>query len=365
MHVVESLARGGLERMVCDLATEQAREGHVPTVINLFGGGLLGEELLATGIAVTDIDKRRGSPLAALWRLRRALRRSRPTIVHTHNATANYHVVCAGLGLSGAPIVNTRHGAGAARTDPRERLYRASLVGTARVVAVSEHARNHFVDDRWVAADRICVIPNGIRVERFRGLAQESLRPELGLGPEHHVVGIVGRLNWVKDHEFLLRAWAHVQRDDAAARLLVIGDGELREALAASAARLGVASTVQWLRDRSDVPRLLHTLDVLALSSRTEGYSIALLEGAAAGVPMVATDVGGNREIVADGVTGLVVPHGDEGALSRALLELLNDPPRRARLGSAAAAWATQAAGVDTMQRRYAALYRSLLAGAR
>jgi glycosyltransferase involved in cell wall biosynthesis len=125
-----------------------------------------------------------------------------------------------------------------------------------------------------------------------------------------------------------------------------------------------VASTVQWLRDRSDVPGLLHTLDVLALSSRTEGYSIALLEGAAAGVPMVATDVGGNREILADGVTGLLVPHGDEGALSRALLELLNDPPRRARYGCAAAAWATQAAGVDTMQRRYADLYRSLLAGA-
>lgn len=365
MHVVESLARGGLERMVCDLAIEQAREGLVPSVINLFGGGLLGDELRATGIAVTDIDKRSGSLLAALWRLRRALRRSRPAIIHTHNATAHYHVVAAGLGLWGAPIVNTRHGAGSARNDPRERLYRASLFATARVVAVSEHARNHFINQRWMVADRIGVIPNGIRVERFRGPPQESLRPGLGLGPEHHVVGIVGRLNWAKDHEFLLRAWTQVQRDDAAARLLVIGDGELREALVACAARLGVASTVQWLHDRSDVPRLLHDLDVLALSSRTEGYSIALLEGAAAGVPMVVTNVGGNREIVADGVTGVVVPHGDEVALSRALLDLLSDPQRRASYGSAAAAWAAQAAGVDTMQRRYADLYRSLLAGAR
>jgi glycosyltransferase involved in cell wall biosynthesis len=267
--------------------------------------------------------------------------------------------------MPGAPIVNTRHGAGAARNDLRERFYRASLFATARVVAVSEHARNHFIDERWVAADRICVIPNGIRVENFRGPAQESVRVELGLGPNHHVVGIVGRLNWAKDHEFLLRAWAQVQREDAAARLLVIGDGELRAKLDASAARLGVASTIMWLSDRSDVPRLLHGLDVLALSSRTEGYSIALLEGAAAGVPMVATDVGGNREIVADGVTGVVVPHGDEVALSRALLDLLNDPPRRARYGAAAAAWAAQAAGIDTMQRRYADLYRSLLAGAR
>jgi glycosyltransferase involved in cell wall biosynthesis len=362
VHVVENLERGGLERMVIDLAVAQRDAGHAVSVICLYAPGALADELIARGIAVHACDKRAGADLSALRRLRTQLRAVPNAIVHTHNANAHYHAVAAGLGLRFARILNTRHGMGAARPRSRgEWLYRRTMRRTDIVAAVCEAARARFAAQGVRPRGALLAVPNGIRIDTFAPAGDErraALRSVLALPSGTRIVGTVGRLNPVKDQRSLLLAFARVHADARDTALVLVGDGALRAALEAEAAALGIADAVRFLGDRGDVRQLLQGFDLFALSSLSEGYSMALLEACASGLPIVATDVGGNREIVADGGNGLLVPAARPEALADALAALLRDPARAAAMGRAGRDWALRDASIDTMAARYDALYR-------
>jgi glycosyltransferase involved in cell wall biosynthesis len=355
-HVVESLYRGGLERMVCDLAAAQSADACRVSVICLFHTGVLGAELGAAGIPVQEIGKRSGHDVAAVWRLRRALHRFEPDVVHTHNAVAHYHTAAACWGSRIGPLVNTRHGMGSERESRVERRFRRSLSRTARVVAVSGFSGAHLVGKEMVPERLLRVIPNGIRVERFGRVSRQSARVRLNLPPESLVIGTVGRLTWAKDQALLVSAIAALAPRFPLLRATVVGDGPLRTDLEQQISALGLADRITLCGDRSDVPDILPAFDIFALPSRTEGYSIALLEAAASGVPAVVADVGGNREIVQDGRTGLVA----RGDFAPALARLLDDIDLRQRMGAAAGTWALEHASVESMNRLYSELYRSV-----
>jgi glycosyltransferase involved in cell wall biosynthesis len=358
VHVVESLDRGGLERVACDLSTEQARKGHRVGIACLFSGGLLAEELRHAGVTVDVVHKRSGLDLRALLRLRRALRAARPDIVHTHNATAHYHAVLALSGDGRPVIVSTRHGMGGSRTrDRRERLFSLALRRTAAVVAVCRAAATRLVGDGIVTEKYMRVVPNGIRLDQFDGHACAEARSTLGLPADALVVGTVGRLNWAKDHALLLHAFNQLRARVPTAILVVVGGGEERDTLMALAHGLGVSEFVRFTGDRPDVPRLLPAFDIFAISSRTEGYSIALLEACAAGLPTVATNVGGNGEIVQDGVTGVLVECGSAEALSGALVRLASSSSLRREMGAKARQWAERNASLAVMAERYERIY--------
>lgn len=362
VHVVENLERGGLERMVIDLAGVQRAAGHRCRVICLFQPGALAGELEAQGIEVQACRKRGGFDLAALRRLRGGLRAMPGAVVHTHNANAHYHTVAAAVGLPIARLINTRHGMGAAQPRSRgEWLYRRTMRRTDTVAAVCEAARARFAQQGVAPRGRLLSVPNGIRIERF-SLASEArrsaLRSDLGLAPDTRIIGSVGRLNPVKDQATLLRAFARLRGDFADAALVLVGDGALRGSLESQAAALGIADAVRFLGDRGDVRELLQAFDIFALSSLSEGYSMALLEACASGLPIVATDVGGNREIVVDGRNGLLVPPARDDALADGFGTLLRDPAGAAAMGTGGREWALREASVETMARRYDALYR-------
>lgn len=358
-HVVETLERGGLERMVCDLALEQQRMGWEVSVHCLFRRGLLADELVSAGVPVSEAGKRSGADLGALWRLRRALHHAVPRVIHTHNAAAHYHAVAA-CRLSGLrPLLNTRHGMGDAARSRVERRYRASLSHTAAVVTVARHASEHYAREGIVPGKLLTVIPNGIRIERFGQASRDAARATLGVDAQALLVGTVGRLNWAKDQSVLVAAIAALKPRHPDLCCIIVGDGSLRAELQAQIDSLGVSSCVRLVGDRSDVPSLLPAFDVFALPSRTEGYSLALLEAAASGVPAVARDVGGNREIVQHGETGVIAT----GDFAEALASLLADAAVRRRLGEGARRWARAQASVQAMARRYEVLYRRLLEG--
>lgn len=362
VHVVETLERGGLERMVIDLARAQHAEGRAVQVACLYQPGALADELQQAGVPVTACHKRGGLDVAALRRLRAVLASARGGVVHTHNANAHYHAVVAAIGLSITRLVNTRHGMGQADPGSRaEWLYRRSMLRTDAVAAVCEAARTRFEAQGVQPRTRLVAIPNGIHVERFQ-LAdaphRHALRADLGLPDALPVVGSVGRLNPVKDQALMLDAVARLRARGIDVALVLAGDGPLRDALAAQVARLGLGDRVRLLGDRGDVPALLRGLDVFALSSRSEGYSMALLEACAAGLPIVATDVGGNREIVFDGRNGRLVAAGDVEAFADAVAGLVAEPTLATEMGHAARAWALRDATVATMAERYHALYR-------
>lgn len=361
-HFVENLNRGGLERMVLELVKIQHRQGHRCQVVCLYGAGSLAPELATLGIPVHACGKRRGLDLRALVRIRRRVREHASEVLHTHNAVAHYQAVLATCGLGLRRVINTRHGMGGNRRSARrEWLYRRALAHTDAVVTVCEAAREDAVRRGIVPREKARVVPNGIPLASFQQASdamRERLRQQLGVPAGTRVIGTVGRLNWAKDQASLIRAFRqlHGQQPDTA--LVLIGDGELRETLQQAALAEGVSGSVHFLGDRDDVRELLQGLDLFVLSSVSEGYSMALLEACAVALPIVATDVGGNGEIVRDGNTGRLVPSGDPSALAVALLALLRQPSQAAAMAHAARAWVEAHGSLESMAMRYAELYQ-------
>lgn len=361
LHVVESLDIGGLEHVVVALAAAQRKRGHEVRVVCLWRRGALADRAEAAGVPVQCCEKRSGIDVQALRTMRSAMRAFRPQVLHTHNPMAHYYAVAASLGLGIGTVLNTRHGMGsgdlAAR---REKLFRLALLATDHAVSVCDAARQRFVAHGVMTAAKAVVVRNGIDLGRFTPRSREAgaaLREALGL-PGHAVVfGTVGRLNEAKQQHRLLRALRSLVDGGANVALVIAGDGELRAALEAETDRLGLRPQVRLLGARNDVPDLLAGMDVFVLPSRTEGYSLALVEASAAGLPIIATAVGGNAEIVQDGSTGMIVPPGDDDALVRAMGELAGDAARREQLGAQARAWALREGSLDAMCDGYERLY--------
>ena len=360
-HFVESLDRGGLERMVLELVKYQHRQGHRCQVVCLYSPGSLAHELDELGIAVKVCGKQRGLDMKALARARRMVSAHATEVLHTHNAVAHYQAVLATCGLPMQRVINTRHGMGVnRRSRRREWLYRRALMRTDTVATVCEAARSDAVRRGIIPSSKACVVPNGIRVDAFDTASPSThgrVARLLNL-PEHtRIIGTVGRLNWTKDQLSLIRAFKHVHEQQPDTALVLIGDGELRAALQQSAIDEGVADSVHFFGDRNDVREWLQGMDLFVLSSLSEGYSMALLEASAVALPIVATDVGGNGEIVRDGITGSLVPAGNPAALADAMLAFLRDPQRALTLGHAARTWVERYGSLETMAMHYARLY--------
>lgn len=362
-HVVENLDRGGLERVVIDLVRAQVAAGHDCQVICLFEAGSLATELTSEGIPVVACGKRDGADLRAIWRLRRALASRRTEVLHSHNSIAHYYAMVAALGLGLRRIVNTRHGMGDLNpASRREWLFRQSLRRTDVAVAVSEAAGRGLTGHGQVPARKLRVVPNGIHAHPFRARdagPRAALASSLGLASGTALIGFVGRLNWAKDLQMMLEAFARLRerRDDVA--LVLVGEGNERAALEASIDRSGIGDRVFLLGDRGDVPELLPAFTMFAMSSISEGYSIALLEACACALPIVVTDVGGNAEIVSDGVNGLVVPPRDTDAFACAIEALLDDPDRATEMGRAGREWLLSHGTFEVMAARYLDAYAS------
>jgi glycosyltransferase involved in cell wall biosynthesis len=301
-----------------------------------------------------------------MGRLSRFIAHVRPDIVNSHlfRSTA----IAAPLARwHGARAVETYHGREGWRQGFAPlRFLPDRVIGRCldRVIAVSEAARNFLIRAKGYRADKITVVPNGRDLSVFTpGRAREAVRKELGLDRAVPLVAVVGRLEPQKGHAYLLDAWPAVTRELPDARLLVIGDGGLRDALADQARARGVADSVVFAGFRADVPRMLDAIDVLCLPSLYEGTPLALFEAMAAGKAIVATAVDGNAEVLEDGRTGLLVPARDPAALAQAVLRVLEAPTLRARLG-AAARQASRDYDIETTVRRLEALYDEVLAGA-
>lgn len=360
-HFVENLERGGLERVVIDLIQAQRDAGHECRVICLFERGQLADELVSQGVEVHACNKRKGVDIRAILRARALLAQWKGGVLHTHNAVAHYHAVLAAAGLGMRRIVNTRHGMGAADSaSRRERLYRWSMHLTDVAAAVCESARSQFAQHAVRPRGELIAVPNGIRVERFTPASVEARRRlavELGLPTGTRMIGTVGRLNWAKDQASLIKAFGIAREAVPDSALMLIGDGALRQELEAIAMAEGVHDAVRFLGDRNDVERLLSGLDLFVLSSLTEGYSVALLEACATALPIVATDVGGNAEIVRHGVNGMLVPPRRPEELASAMVALLMEPGRATEMGRAGREWALCEASFRVMAERYASVY--------
>jgi glycosyltransferase involved in cell wall biosynthesis len=273
----------------------------------------------------------------SLSELRRIVRRFRPHIVHTHTAKAGALGRTAALTAGGTRpvIVHTYHGHvlegyfGPAVTAGYRAVERVLARFSDRLIGVSQATVDDLVRLRVAGRERFSVVPLGVDLERFLSLDPEP-------APDGDVVALyAGRLVPIKKVDLLLRALARARGRDAPLRLTLLGDGELRPPLEGLARDLGIAGAVSFLGYREDVLPYLAEAGMAVLSSANEGTPVSLIEAAAAARPIVGTDVGGVRDVVAEG-TGRVVPSGDEEALAAALAELAADARLRADLGGRA-----------------------------
>jgi glycosyltransferase involved in cell wall biosynthesis len=219
-----------------------------------------------------------------------------------------------------------------------------------------------------VAASKAVTVLNGIPVDRFAHTSLDQrarARAALGLSDDDLVVGCVGRLVPLKNHQLVLSCLPRLLLLHPGLKVAFIGEGPLLDDLRALAQSLGVSAQVVFAGAHADVAGLLPALDVFALPSRTEGLSIALLEACAAGLPIVATAVGGNPEIIKDGLTGLLVGSDDAESLRSAVHEMLANGPMRERLGAAALQWVQENGSVESMRHNYEMLYTAAIDGRR
>ena len=283
------------------------------------------------------------SPLAdlrAFGTLVRVMREFQPDIVHTHLAKAGTLGRIAAR-IAGVPIViHTYHGTvfrgyfGSLRSRIFLAIERAVARLSTRLIAITASQRRELIELGIGDASKVVEIPLGLELQPFIDApSRVEARALLGLTPEEPVVAIVTRLVPIKDVGLFLQA---VARLALPATALIVGDGELRADLEAEAARLGIAASCRFLGWRRDVGSVYASADVVVLTSRNEGSPVSMIEAMAAGRAVVCTDVGGVRDVVTSGKTGILVPCGDADAVARAIDGLLTDPAARERLGAEA-----------------------------
>jgi glycosyltransferase involved in cell wall biosynthesis len=297
---------------------------------------------------------RSGNDLLLPLRLARLLRKCQVDVVHTRNAEAFFYGAVAARLAGVSAVIHSEHG----RTFPgklvRAIAQRFLLRNVSAAFAVSEQLKQDLIRELGVRHDRIEVLYNGVDTARF-----SPNRPTLRAGGDLRplVIGSVGRLVSVKNYQLLLRAIARLPTDPPS-RLLLVGEGPERPALAKLAADLNLQDRVEFVGHSEDVPRLLQEMDIFVLPSLSEGMSNTLLEAMAAGAAVLASDVGGNREIIESERSGLLFPNTDVIGAAEQLRRLVSDPGLRADFAQAAVARVRRDFSIDAMLERYESLYR-------
>jgi sugar transferase (PEP-CTERM/EpsH1 system associated) len=368
LHLITELDTGGAQTALLRLLAGLDRDRFRPAVACLYNGDKpVAQRIRSLGIPVTDLEMTAKWRLDALWRLYRLLRQQRPDILHTWMFHANFPGRLLGR-LAGVPIIITSRRNEDIGGALRECLNRWTARLDDRVIAVCEVARRAEIERARVSPEHVVTIYNGIDVERFSPTGGESVsrvRREFGIPAGVPLVGAVGRLHPQKDFAGLLHSLTEVQKHVSPIRLLLAGEGELRDDLETRARSLGISRIVTFAGFRSDVAEILAACDVFVLPSLWEGMPNVVLEAMAVGLPVVATQVGGVPEIVLDGKTGLLVPPGDSETLAQALIRLLRDLDLRSRMGRAGRRRVEQYFSANQMVLETEALYEALWAKSR
>ncbi len=361
VHVVLSLQTGGLERVVTDLVGEERALGQRVAVVTLSDRGELASTVEAAGVPVICAHKPAGLRFKTTQDLAAIFGKLRPDVVHTHQIGALFYAGPAARRAGVPLVVHTEHGKHYDRFRTRW-LGRLASRHAARVFCVSQDLASHMLLHRVVQPSKVLVVVNGIDTNRFNRQGEGSkLRQTLGVPCDAPVVGTIGRLTEVKRQDSLIRAFVAVRQRVPEAHLLIVGDGPLMAELRGLAAELGVEQAVHFPGYQPQPERYLQVMDVFALSSRSEGMPLVLLEAGAMGLPVVAMRVGGVPEVIVQGHTGLLVAPGDEAALATALSELLADVPLAQRMGTAARERVLSTFSLSRMAGEYQQQYQELL----
>jgi sugar transferase (PEP-CTERM/EpsH1 system associated) len=370
MHVMHAFDVGGLENGVVNLINHLPRDAWRHAVVALTRITDFRQRVRRDDVTFIALDKAPGHVIGLYPRLYRLFRETKPAIVHTRNLAALEVAVPAWA--AGVPVrLHGEHGRDVGDLDGSSRKYqwvrRIYRPFVSHYVALSRELERYLADNVGVPQQRISQIYNGVDAQRFH-----PARPRAAIagcpftGSDLWLVGTVGRMQAVKDPVNLARAFVCALARDPALRarmrLVMVGDGALRAEVAATLAAAGVQDLAWLPGERSDVAEILRGLDAFMLPSLAEGISNTILEAMASGLPVIATDVGGNGELVVDGITGGLVPAADPDALAHAIVRQARDPDAARRAGRAARERAERMFSLDAMIDSHQRLYEALRA---
>jgi glycosyltransferase involved in cell wall biosynthesis len=358
LHIIETPGTGGAEKLLVDIATGLPSE--FTSVGVMMCESWTGQQLAKHGIPVTVMPLQRSFDAGWPVRFAKFIRQHGVSVVQSHEFTANVYAT-AGARLARVPIVCTTHGKNYwPHALYRRAAYRWAAHNSRAFVAVSNDLGRFMSSTLGIAQEQVCVIRNGIDLNVFRRdeAARARVRAELGLQDSQPLLLACGELSEVKGHEWLLRAAGGIFAACPDAFIAIAGDGPLRAQLEALTAELDISRRVRFMGFRRDVPALLSAADVFVMPSLSEGLPLAILEAMAAGVPIVASAVGGMPELLRPDQTGWLVEPRNAAQLARAVLDVLADTGARAVTVDAARKLVTEQYALGETIEAYARYYR-------
>jgi glycosyltransferase involved in cell wall biosynthesis len=366
MQIIDSLTFGGAEVLLRGLAAGLMLNDYCVRVCYSTPGPIA-EEIRSMDIPVTRLPHLARVDPILLWRIFLEIRRHKPDIVHTHLFKSDFHGRLAAR-LAGVPVViSTVHNCHNWVKNPVLGVtYGLTARLADRIIAVSDEVQNHVVRYAHLDPAKVTIIPNAIPIEQFKSANGRgtAVRKELGIPMGVPVIGIVARLAVSKDHETFLRAAALVLQSIPNTLFLVVGDGPLRASLETMASVLGISHATIFCGIRKDIPAVYDAMDILVFSSLWEGLPVALLEGMAARLPVVATSVGGIPGVIKPDVSGLLVPSSNAEPLAQACIKLIKNPHLREKMGLAGQSHVQAHYSMNGMVEKTVDLYQSLLLNA-
>ena len=376
LHIVHSLQVGGLENGLVNLLNRLDPERFNQTVCCLTSAGTFATRIEPREVSIIELHQSPGKFRFPVMSLAKIIRRLSPDIVHTRG-WPTVDAVFAGA-LAGVPhIIHGEHGREHSDIEgsnwKRNQVRRVVGRLVDRYVVVCDFFSPWLVKSCGVNSAKIRYIPNGVDTERFTpdfgSMSSSSpeavsakcrLRDDLGLSSNALIMGSVGRLDPVKDFPTLLKAIAKITGAGDDVRLVIVGDGPIRDTLISFAKDLGIQSQVLWLGDRRDIASLLRCFDLFVQTSIFEGMSNTLLEAMASGLPLIATETGGNPELVQPGVNGTLVKVGGVDGLATVLKTYISDKELRTNQGHMSRSMAQSRFDLSIMAERYSQLYDGL-----
>lgn len=362
LHVVISMVVGGAERLVYDMVRYPKFTDNKPIVCCLENLGELGAKLREQGFTVHVKQRRPGLDWSIITWLRDIIRQEGVVVVHAHQYTPLFYATPAALLAGRTKLVYTEHG----RFYPEHKSWKRSLfnpllaLGIDHLVSISEATADAMATYDNLPRRRIQVIHNGIDTSQLnQPLDKAAKRRELGLPENCRIIGTAARLNSIKNIPMMLRAHKLVLKQLPDTYLVIAGQGEEEQKLKDHAVELGTADKVAFIGLRFDLAEIYPLFDVFLLTSFSEGISVTLLEAMASGVPVVVTDVGGNREVVVEGETGYLVAVDADAQLGQWVIKLLQDSSQAYQMGKTSQQRVAEAFSVQGMIDAYQQLYEN------
>jgi glycosyltransferase involved in cell wall biosynthesis len=367
LHLITRLPIGGAERMLLGVLHNLDATRFDSVVCCIQDRGELADEVESLGISVHALGlmARGGFDRRVVPALRRLILEQKVELVHSHLYHANLYGRLAAW-CEGIPIIASVHNTYTRRKWHRHLINRLLARLTFRITAGSADVERDIISQDHVAPGKVVRLPNCIDLDRVAtSLSSAVAKQRLGFDPADMVIATVGRMEEQKGHAFLLEAFASLRQipelEGISLRLLMVGDGRLRAATEQRAADLNIAGICRFVGSIKDLADVYCAMDVFVMPSLWEGLSLAMLEAMAAGLPMIATDVGGARDVLGDSLRGILVPAADASALVRAIHGLLLDAEKRGVMADAGSRHVRENYSVSALSRQLAELYDAAL----